>query len=120
MIILPTDTDADYTQSIVLESVSYDFRFKWNTQEGAWYMDLGPTGLDPVLIGVKLTTASNLLGIFSYLEGIPPGNLLMVDLEASIGRVDRRGFSPNGRYALIYFTEAEYDNLQQGIFPRVR
>ena len=73
-----------------------------------------------MVTSVKLTTGTNILELFQYMTSIPSGVLLMSDLEATFGRVDRENFNDNGRFRLIYFTREEYDDLQQGILPRVR
>lgn len=106
MITIPTSTEADYTISVVLEGESYDFRFQWNTREEAWYAYLGLSGVE-YTAKVKLTNGHDLINHLHHMEGIPPGQLWMVDSTAFYGRPKRSDFSQFGRFMLIYIGEDE-------------
>jgi hypothetical protein len=108
MLLLPTSTLPDYTQTVVLDGVSYDLRLQWNTREEAWYGYLGPTGL-PFLIKVKIVNGWDLLRPFKYIEGIPKGELYLIDVVASWGRPTRSEVIQLGRFNLVYVTKEESD-----------
>lgn len=113
--VLPLAADGNYNQSVVLEDTSYDMGLQYNDREQAWYADVGPTGFDPALSSVKVTTNSDALGNYQHLDGVPSGFLSVVDLEAGVGRVNREEFNDGGRYNLIYLERGDYDSIVQGV-----
>lgn len=70
-------------------------------------MYIGPSGFPPVLQR-KVVNGFGLLEDYRHLEGIPPGDFYVVDVEADYGRVDRDGFTEQGgRYRLVYLKRSE-------------
>lgn len=117
MILIPLDNSADYAQTVSLDGFSYDIRLQYNamrtsTGDGAWFMFIGPSGFDPVLQR-KVTNGEDITAGFKHLTGIPPGNFYIIDIERDFGRVDRFGMrEDNGRFRLVYITEAELPQPQ--------
>jgi hypothetical protein len=114
MLIFPTSTSSDYTQTIVVETESYDLRIQYNPRETAWYLELGFSGLDPAL-RFKAVNGQDLLLPYTSVIGIPPGSIYLVDTVAFFGRVGRDDFDQEGRFNLVYLTEAENELSKQGL-----
>lgn len=112
MVIIPIDDLGDYIQTVVLEGFSYDIRLQYNplrttTGDGVWNFYIGNAGFDPV-IQRKATVGLDLTEGFKHLNGVPPGNFYLIDIEQDYGRVTRQGFSESdGRFRLIYLKTTE-------------
>lgn len=78
----------DQTFRIVLDSNTYEVRFRWNARDESWLFDLGDVGAPPT-ISMKLTALNDLLEPYRYLENVPTGNLYLIptrDVETRPGR----------------------------------
>ena len=106
MLILPSSPDADYTQTLVLDNVSYDLRLQHNTREVAWYLYIGLAG-QPYEVKTKVVNGWDILAPFKHLAGIPKGLLMAADIVASWGRINREEFQQDKRFVFLYITEAE-------------
>lgn len=112
MLFLPLLEEAFYIETLIIENVSYDFLFQYNPREEAWYLGLGLTGRDPKA-RFKLRTNSDVLRPYRIFDEIPNGYIYVIDTVAQNGRLNRDDFVDNGRFALVYLTEAEYNAFIQ-------
>jgi hypothetical protein len=82
-IIIPTSqTESDYTQTVTLEGVDYQFFFHWNARQPGWYCEIRDTE------GTLIAAAKRLvLGTFIFEhdkdERMPLGAFLLVDTTES-------------------------------------
>ena len=106
MLILPSSPDADYTQTLVLDNVSYDLRLQHNPREVSWYLYIGLAG-QPYAAKTKVVNGWDILKPFKHLVGIPQGLIMAVDTVASWGRINREEFQQDKRFIFVYITEAE-------------
>ena len=99
--IIPVDGSADNIQRIQIGTETYDFRFRWNSTECAWYCYLGLNGDDPK-VKFKLVVGMDLLEQYVAYAEVPPGILYVIDIEEETGRVTRNGFGIDKRFQLFY------------------
>jgi hypothetical protein len=81
------DTTPDipfYRQRTTLDGRDYVLTFTWNERNGRWYMDVNDQDDSPIATGVKLVTGWPLLRLYRD-ERLPPGSLLLLDMEAQEG-----------------------------------
>jgi hypothetical protein len=80
---LPTG-QAHFDQSVDLEGTTYILTFAWNAREARWAVDVS-TAEGALLVG-GVTCASNrlLLRRYRHVVGLPPGDLMFVDLTESV------------------------------------
>lgn len=103
MVIIPTKDFPSYVESVVLESVVYEFEFNWNSRAEAWFLTISRDD-ETLVAGVKIVDNFELIGRFSNVK-LPRGLLLTLDIQ-NINR-------PPGRYELgsavklAYMTESE-------------
>ena len=98
---LPIDDNPDNTQRIQLEDDTYDFRFRWNSREEAWYCYLGLTGGTP-RVKFKMVVGMDLLNAYRAYEDIPSGALYMIDLDQIYGRPGRNNVGQASRFRILY------------------
>lgn len=91
-----------YTVSVSLEEAVYDFLFRWNARDEAWYMDVSV--LDSVaLYGVKVINSEDLLAAYAYksaVELLPPGRFQITDVAGTFRDPDTDTFGDD--VVLIY------------------
>ena len=108
-VIVPTQADVPwYRQRTTLDGRDYVMSLRWNERNGNWYMDLHDQDDVPLAVGVKLVANNPLMR--SYIdERLPPGMLMVVDMEGN-GDVSGRdpGLCHMGvRFKLFYYSAAE-------------
>lgn len=59
--IIPTSTDALYTQVTTLDGSDFVFTFSWNGRESAWYFDIADQDGVPIAMSIKVTVETPLL-----------------------------------------------------------
>ena len=99
---LSTDDYTDQTSTVTLDGVDYDIRLRWNTRDESWQVIMGLSGEDAVAT-FKATNGIDLLRPYKYLEGIPDGQLYIIDDVAINGRpaFGETGSSKRFRFAYI-------------------
>ena len=99
---LSTDDYTDQTSTVTLDGVDYDIRLRWNTRDESWQVIMGLSGEDAVAT-FKATNGIDLLRPYKYLEGIPDGQLYIIDDVAVNGRpaFGETGSSKRFRFAYI-------------------
>lgn len=90
----------DQEKSIVIKDKSYNFRFRWNTKEQAWYVQIGRTGAN-YLCKTKLLPNRNLLQPFLHIPDMPDCYLLVVDQEQQYGRIGRDNLGYGKRFSVV-------------------
>lgn len=88
-----------------LDGTTYQLTFSWNARAGQWYLDVRDASGGDLVLGLPLVVDFPLLQTYRSVEGLPPGELLVVDLE---GRGGQPGLGEwNSRYQVLYYdTEA--------------
>ena len=110
MIIIPIfqNVSARTSFDIELDLVIYHLRFAWNSREGSWYMTIQDQNENDILTGIKIVPNYLLLDQYRYLQGLPPGDFFLFDLN-QIPENEQPDYNSLGkRYQLLYITEAEY------------
>ena len=104
-VIVPTQPNVPwYRQRTTLEGRDYVLSFRWNERSGRWYMDVSDQDEVPLAVGVKLVPSYPLLGVYID-DRLPPGQLLLVDMEDTDAKTSNRdpGLCHLGeRFKLIY------------------
>lgn len=54
----PSNPNYEFTTSI--DSVPYQFRFRWNSRASAWFMDIREQDDTPIVLGVKVVLGTSL------------------------------------------------------------
>lgn len=78
----------DQTFRIVLDSITYEVRFRWNERDESWLFDFGDVGASPT-VSMKLTAFTNLFDPYRHMDNIPTGNLVLMaarDVSTRVGR----------------------------------
>lgn len=84
----------DETFRVVLDSVTYELRFMWNERDESWFMSLGDVGAQRPTITSKLTSYSDILAPYRYLDNVPDGNLYLWPLGDIRTRAGRFNIGP--------------------------
>lgn len=100
--------EPDITYTETLEGQVYSLRYRWNDVDESWSLYIGLQGDDPSIV-TKLTNGFDLLRPYKYLEGIPPGNLLVFDTVNSDGRPDYENTGQDKRYQVYYIDSTGID-----------
>ena len=106
MVIIPMFTDSCFSQDIVLDAISYHFRFYWNTRGLFWAFDVYDRDLNALALGLKIVNNYELF--YNHPDrGLPPGKMLVIDLRGTDFEITFEDFT-NGNCRLIYVeTEAD-------------
>lgn len=107
---IPIGSSADTTQRVQIKTETYDFRFRWNTLEEAWYCYLGLNGAEPK-VKFKLVAGTDLLAPHRAYDETPNGFLLLVDDEKRVGRAGRDNIGQDTRFKVMYIDEDEAGTL---------
>lgn len=97
----------DQTYSVILDSVDYDLRIRWNNRDESWQCIIGLSGEEPSAT-FKMMNGIDLLLPYKYLEEIPDGALYMGDLVKDTGRPTYEETGIDRRFQIIY-VDAEPD-----------
>lgn len=98
--IIPVLSGGDaFTQSVNLGGKFYELFFYWNDRDQHWYIDIS-LGQTSILTSVKVVCSPDLLSQYSYIESLPPGKIVIVDLA-------QRDSDPD-RYSLGDSVQVEY------------
>lgn len=95
--------NAFFQQRVELEGVVYVFDFAWVARARTWALSIYTDEGALVVGGVAVVANRPLLRRFHYRPGIPPGEVLFMDLT---GTIDAPNFDQLGE--LVYFSAAEW------------
>lgn len=98
---LSTDDYTDQSFTVTLDGVDYDIRLRWNTRDESWQVIMGLSGENAVAT-FKATNGIDLLRPYKYLEGIPEGQLYIIDDVAINGRPAFGETGTNKRFRFSY------------------
>jgi len=96
-VIMPATLDLpSYTYRAPVEGVTYQWRFRWLTRPGAWYLDLSTDAGEAIRRGIKLVPGWWLLWRLRH-PARPPGDLFLV------GPMEAPTLESLGRTHLLYY-----------------
>lgn len=72
-------SDNNYTLRVPLDGTTYQFRVRWNSRDGAWYMDLANEDLTPIAYGLKIVLGARLGAALQHLSFFQEHILTVVD-----------------------------------------
>lgn len=98
-----------YRERVRLEDRDYIFRLDWNHREQRWYMSMFDQDEVPLLLGVKIIANIALLVRHGFNPGLPPGDLIPMDLESGGESPTFNDFGT--RVRLFYYTPEELQAL---------
>lgn len=94
-------------QRVTLDGVEYVLDLRWSQREERWYLDVRDTAGTLLVGAIKLVVLQPLLAPVRVVEGLPPGELMVVD--ARPGAPDP-GLDELGDVAqLVYQSAAELE-----------
>lgn len=83
VLVIPTRGDlANYNQSVELEGVVLNFRFRYNSRDECWYFSIYDVENNPIREGIKMVPNYALLRLLPDADGRPLGDLVVVDVRA--------------------------------------
>lgn len=103
---LPIGETEDSINRTSLDGITYDFRTRYNSLSGCWYLYVGLTGEDPA-VKLKIVNGGELLAPYKAIEGVPQGRLYVSDIDDDFGRPDRDNTGQDKRFELLYFEVGE-------------
>jgi hypothetical protein len=71
-----------YKERVRLEGRDFVFRFDWNHRESRFYASIFDVDEAPLLLGVKVLSNWGMLTRSHFNPGLPPGELIPIDLES--------------------------------------
>jgi hypothetical protein len=110
---LPTRPIApEFSYSIDLDGKTYRLAYRWNERATAWHLDIMTAAGAVLLRALPLAVNFPLLTGYRSRVELPPGELVVVDLE---GRGENPGRDSLGqRFELLYYEVADYAALLAG------
>ncbi len=101
MVNLPIVREGPYFGfSCELDSVTYQFTFRWNGRDGSWFMDLADGEGTVLVAGVKVVLGV-FLGLKHWNQSFPPGMFLAIDTS---GADEEAGFDDLGKRVVVSYT----------------
>jgi hypothetical protein len=104
---IPTDDQglAFYRIRTDLDGVQYILYFSYNNREGCWYLSMYDINENALLEGLKLVCYSPMLDRFRYMDGLPPGEMMVISNTTDDTPPTFFDLVPEtGRCGLYYFT----------------
>lgn len=95
--------NAFFQQRVELEGVNYVLDFAWVARARVWSLSVYTDDGILALAGIAITTNRPLFRRFHHRTGVPPGELLYVDLT---GNADAPAY--DGLTELVYFSAEEW------------
>lgn len=108
MVIIPMfqETSSTFTQLIKLDDAMYSLKIQYNVRSESFMFSIYDNEGNLLVAGMKLVPNYDLAKQFNYLETLPTGNFILLDLEPlSKGTVSFENLGT--RYQFIYFSEGE-------------
>jgi len=102
--IIPVSEFPDFTESLILNGVSYNIGFTWNTRFEFWTMSIQDANGVELINGVKVVLNYELIASFPS-RGLPDGEIWAIDLAGSNKPIGRDDLS-NGRINIIFKWES--------------
>ena len=106
LIAIPVTNDPWSEVTVSLDGSVYLLAFRWNTREGAWFMDISDANGDLLKPGIKLVCDWPLTSLRDTDPGLPPGMLSVFDQGGA--QVDPT-LDDLGTRVLLLYEEANAD-----------
>jgi hypothetical protein len=98
----------NYRLGVALDGTQFVLDVRWNSRDGAWYLDLRDAQAVAIRVGIRVVLGA-MLGRRSVDPRFPAGILFAADLG---GKDQEAGLDDLGtRVQVYFFTFAEYDAL---------
>lgn len=97
---------------ITLDNKIFYLVLRWNTREGAWYLDLLDVNKTILTEGNKVVFGSS--PTFKLSRTVLNGNLYVYNTDDSKASLGRDNFGQGKKYELIYLTTQEELDLSSG------
>lgn len=102
LLTIPTFDSTFYTQTTVLESVSYLFYFAYNQREDTWSFSISDSSGNLLVDGVKIVCNISLIAQYQYITGLPPGLLFCLTTTTDDSPPGLEDLVSGGRCLLQY------------------
>lgn len=104
MEVLPFKDFPSFLETVTLENIILNFRFRWNGRANSWFMDISDSLDDPIVHGVKIVNQWELINRLTDIR-LPQGAIIVTPIDGSDDSVDRDDMIENIK--LVYFDESE-------------
>lgn len=105
--IIPTSSNAHFTQTTTLDGVPFILRFAYNQSEGCYHLSLqNPTTGADVISGIKVVANYPLLQRYAGIGGLPAGELVAVSNTTDDSPPGLGELGENARVTLAYIDAA--------------
>lgn len=94
---------AFYRLRVSLEGSDYLLDFAWNERAEAWALSVSSADDVPIVSGIRLVSNRPLLRRFRATDGLPPGDLIALDLTKQIACAN---FTQLGADVPLYYVES--------------
>lgn len=102
MQLIPTTSDPYYSQRVRMSGVDYLLRFRWNSRQELWRLDMLTDEEEPLVLGFALVCGVPLLEYYRHINGVPPGELMAVSSVADISPAGLNELGEGKRVELYY------------------
>jgi hypothetical protein len=107
---IPTfaDKKARWEVKVDLSSKRYSFYVSYNTRQEAWVMSISDTNGNLLIAGIRLVPGIRLLKKYRATSpDLPPGELVLVDIEGKPSTAEVTRTNLSNRFALTYMVTLE-------------
>lgn len=98
-------------QIVALGGQEYKLRLTFNTADKHWRLDIQDLDGNTIIAGLKVMPNQNLTWRYSYIEGMPTGDICCLRQKNNFDDVGRYNLGDDKAYALAYMTRDEYLSL---------
>ena len=112
MLSIPVPDIANSTQDVILSGVQYEIRLTFNTRDNRWRMTILEEDTS-LISGLAILESQSLLARYQ-LDSFNHGDLLCLRLREDELPVGRDNFGDGKPYGLIYLTNEEIIELNEG------
>jgi len=112
MIKIPTPSESFASQKVSLAGKTYEFVFRYNAYADVWQLDIF-LNKQAVITGQSLVVSSPLF-YAKPIKNFDHGVLLVLRNSESKERLGRNNLGLNKLYSLYYYSNAEWEELQNG------
>lgn len=109
MTIIPTfqQESPQWVQEVSLGGSIFSLRFRWNTRQQSWFMDVRKEDRTPILSGLRLIPGTLLLDRHKWKPELPDGDLVLIDQKNNPAEGELSYDNLGRRYILTYLSEEE-------------
>lgn len=96
-------SDDDYYVQLLGDGVLFYLHMQWNSEAEFWSLALENYNRELIVSGVKIVPNLRLLKLYSYIDGMPAGELIVLSDSQQISKTD----FAEGYAQMYYVTAAE-------------